>query len=48
MGDIERTKQIFYQTPVGNRKNGRPKIRFRDQVEVNSRDMGIRNRWIGK
>ena len=53
VGHIERmeegqpTKHIFYQKPMGSRKRGRPRSRFKDQIEEDLRKLNIRN-WKAK
>lgn len=47
MDEMEPPKQILHQTPAGNRKRGRPRARFKDQVEDNLRTLRVRN-WKAK
>lgn len=40
--ETELTKYIFHQKPVGSRPRGRPRSRFKDQVEEDLRRLNIR------
>lgn len=43
MDDMEPSKRMFHQAVVGTRKRGRPRSRFKDQVEDNLKTLGVRN-----
>ena len=43
MKEGQPTKHIFYQKPMGSRPRGRPKSRFKDQIEEDLIKLNIRN-----
>ena len=38
--------KIFLAQPLGARKRGRPRLRWRDQVDEDARKFGVRNWWM--
>ncbi|PSN35196.1 hypothetical protein C0J52_22960, partial [Blattella germanica] len=43
--DSEICKMIWSGQPEGSRKRGRPKLRWKDEVDGDARDLGLRNWW---
>jgi hypothetical protein len=39
-------RRIMYVTPIGQRKTGRPKARWREEVGKDARMLGIRSWWF--
>lgn len=43
--DSEICKMIWSAQPEGSRKRGRPRLRWKDEVDGDARDLGLRNWW---
>jgi hypothetical protein len=45
MDEEARTRRIMYVTPIGKRKTGRPKARWREEFGKDARMLGTRSWW---